>query len=189
MNASTSRPAARTSTGNTTADKQIKLCNDLLHEVAEVNPDYANQVWADLKARWAKNACTFGFVSNHITGMIAAKKNAARSATEQNRPEVPSGRYAIDGTKADASTRYFRVVNDDGHYNVFAYASDVQHQVRDYRAMIEILRQIQAYGIHEAELRFGRESHRCYECGRRLTRDHAKEAGIGDDCLANQSKG
>lgn len=174
---------------NTRADGQIAFANKLLAEVNEVNHEYALQVWAEFKATWATDTCTFALVSDRINGLLDAKKNAARSATEVNRPTVPSGRYAIDGTKADASTRYFRVVNENGHYTVFAYASDNQHPVRNYAAMMTVLREIEAAGIEAAAVRFGQESHRCYVCGRRLTRDHAKAAGIGDDCAERLANG
>lgn len=173
--------ATTTRIHNTTAAGQIVKANELIAEIALIDHDYATEVWAELKARWAEDACSYKFVSGHISRMIEAKKSRCEIiATTQDRPSVPSGRYAITG--ADGTTKFYRVLNDKGHYVVKVYASDALHLVPSYKAMVSILRQIEKDGIEVAQARYARESTRCFSCGRKLTDPVSIEAGQGLDC-------
>lgn len=168
--------------GNTTAKGQIDKCNELLHEVADTNGEYANQVWADLKARWAQGNCTFEFVSAQISAMIEAKKAAReldRARITQNVPQIPDGRYAVTGS--DGTTKFYRVTTKGG-YKLFVYASDNQHIVKPWRVVLAVLRQIDADGVQAAALRFGTELGRCFTCGRLLTDETSRSVGQGPDC-------
>lgn len=171
--------AAKQIGDNTRAQGQVDKCNELLAEVARVNGEYANQIWAELKARWAAGTCTFAFVSEQIGDMIDAKKAARKLQTVTDVPEVPAGRYAVTGT--DGTTKFYRVTTKDG-FKLFIYASDTQHIVKPWNVVLAVLRQIAQDGVGAAALRFGVESSHCYECGRRLTDETSRELGIGPDC-------
>lgn len=164
--------------GNTTAQGQIAKANELLAEVAEVNAEFANQTWRELKARWANGTCTFEFVSAKIAALIEAKKTARRIETLTNRPSVPTGRYAAGPAEA---TKFYRVVNKDGRYTLFVYASDEQHLISNWGTVLLVLREIEANPQAAAE-RFGKEIGRCYKCGRTLTDPVSRELGVGPDC-------
>lgn len=168
--------------GNTTAKGQIAKTNELLQEVADLDSDseaYAQQVWRELKARWANKTCTFEFVSSKIGEMIEAKKTAHKIETSVSRPVVPSGRYAIG--PAD-HTKFYRVVNKGGRYTLFAYASDTQHLVSNWSTVLLVLRTIENEDLKAAAVRFGTELEHCYRCGRALTDPTSRELGIGPDC-------
>jgi hypothetical protein len=170
-------------TGNTRAQGQIAKANELLAEVAEVNGEYANQVWSQLKARWAANTCTFEFVSAQISALIDAKKASAKLAETPNLPDVPAGRYAVTG--GDGATKFYRVGRDKkGALTLFVYASDTQHPITVVRTIIAILAQIANDGVEAAQLRWGREIGRCFTCGRVLTDEVSRERGQGPDCYS-----
>jgi hypothetical protein len=164
--------------GNTTAQGQIAKANELLAEVAEVNAEFANQTWRELKARWANGTCTFEFVSDKISALIEAKKTALRIQTAPERPNVPTGRYAAGPEDA---TKFYRVVNKDGRYSLFVYASDEQHLISNWATVLHVLREIEV-DPQAAAVRFGKEIGRCYACGRTLTDPVSRELGLGPDC-------
>lgn len=165
---------------NTRAQGQIAKCKELLVEIAEVNGEYANQVWAELKARWAVGTCTFEFVSGQISEMIDAKKATRKlQSIREEVPQIPDGRYAVTGS--DGTTKFYRVTTKGG-FKVFIFASDNQHIVKPWNVVLAVLRQIAQDGIEAAAIRFGIESSRCYQCGRRLTDATSRELGIGPDC-------
>lgn len=173
--------AAASPARNTTAQGQIAKANELLAEIALVNGEYANQVWAELKSRWATDTCTFAFVSSRITAMIDAKKASRRLVAVPNLPQVADGRYAVDH---EDTLKFYRVTRKGG-YKLFVYASDAQHLVSNFRTVLDVLRLIEAAeadGTKAAQIRFGREFGACYVCGRGLTDAGSRAAGIGPDC-------
>jgi hypothetical protein len=179
MNATTAR--AFSDKGNTTLSGQIAKANELLAEVALVNLEYAQQVWAELKATWKTNTCTAALVSSRISEMIDAKRAATRLAQGDVRvPSVADGRYAVTGD--DGATKFYRVVSKEGRTTLFIYASDQQHIIGNWRTALGILRQIETDTEPVAALRFGRELGRCYRCGRTLTDQASRERGLGPDC-------
>jgi hypothetical protein len=171
--------SAAVASRNTTAQGQINKANELLREVAGVNGEYANQVWSELKARWATETCTFAFVSEQITAMIECKRAARQLSERTDVPQVNDGRYAI-GPAED--TKFYRVTNKDGRYKIFAYASEQQHPVRNWGTMLAILTEIAKVGEQAAALRFGVELQHCFSCGRALTDPVSRAAGQGPDC-------
>lgn len=173
--------AAASPTSNTTAKGQIAKANELLAEIADVNGEYANQVWAELKNRWAHNTCTFAFVSSRITAMIDAKKSARRLVAVPNLPQVADGRYAVDH---EGTLKFYRVTRKGG-YKLFVYASDNQYLVSNFNTMLAVLRLIEADeadGTKAAQIRFGVKFGACYECGRGLTDATSRARGLGPDC-------
>jgi hypothetical protein len=178
--------ARRTSTGNTTAQGQIETANELLREVAEVNGEYANQVWAEFKRTWAQNACTFELVSARIQGMIDMKRASRHLRVVQDLPQIPDGRYAITG--ADGSTDFYRVTrnNKSKELRVFLYVSDDQRPVTPAARIEKVLRQIAKDGIEAANLRWALEMVRCRRCGAQLTDQNNpyRAQGYGPECGA-----
>lgn len=175
--------AAAATPRNTQAEGQIAKANELLAEIALVNGEYANQVWAELKARWAVGTCTFEFVSGQIKAMIDAKRSSRRLASVPSLPQVADGRYAVEH---EGVLKFYRVTRKGG-YKLFVYASDNQHLVSNFNTMLDVLRLIEADeadGTKAAQLRFGRKFGRCYSCGRGLTDPISREAGQGPDCRA-----
>jgi hypothetical protein len=175
--------STQTATQNTTRPGQIAKANELLAEVAEVNGEYANQVWAEFKRTWARNECTFELVSARIGEMIDAKRAATKISQAVDLPEVPKGRYAVTGV--NGSTDFYRVTLDkNGQYKVFLYVSDAQRPVTNWHVAIKVLRQIAKDGVEAAATRWGLEMVRCHRCGAQLTDEGNpfRHLGLGPEC-------
>lgn len=100
--------------------------------------------------------------------------------------DVPEGRYAIDG--ADGSTAFYRVDRPTegkwaGFTFVSAQASDDFWPVKNREAKAAILAAI-ARDPHASSVRYGRELGVCGVCGRTLTDEASRAAGIGPVCAA-----
>jgi hypothetical protein len=104
----------------------------------------------------------------------------------QNVPvEVPAGRYAVTGE--DGTTKFYRVDRPTegrwvGYVFVKVQAGDDLYNVYNRQARNTILAKIAADGVQEAMLRYGREIGNCGHCGRTLTNEESRAAGIGPVC-------
>lgn len=112
-------------------------------------------------------------------------KRTATAKVLASRPEVdvPAGRYAL---ASERGVRFYRVDRPTqgqwaGRTFVKVQAGDVDHNIRNYNDRQAILREIAA-DPKEAMLRYGREIGSCGHCGRTLTNDESRAAGIGPIC-------
>jgi uncharacterized protein DUF6011 len=118
-----------------------------------------------------------GSASAAITALFALPRGAATAA-----PEVPAGRYAVEH---EGTLKFYRVDRPTegrwaGYTFVKVQASDDLYPVRG-RAAASVLTAIAA-DPREAMLRYGREIGSCGHCGRTLTDDASRAAGIGPVC-------
>lgn len=98
-------------------------------------------------------------------------------------PDVPAGRYAVDN--AEGVLRFYVVDRPDegrwaGRTFVSVLASDERHPVKGDAARA-VLAKI-AEDPRAASIRFGRELGVCGVCGRTLTDEASRAAGIGPVC-------
>lgn len=169
---------------------QTAFLVDLVKQIGAYDAERGTELWLEMRARHTQGM-TVGEASAAIDALkdergvlrLAQQVDSAedRGTPRPARPQVPAGRYAIDN--AEGKTAFYRVAEKDGLLTVFVYASDAQHKL-PWKTALPVLCKIEEYGLHEASVRFGVESETCYKCGKRLTREHTRAVGIGDDCAA-----
>jgi hypothetical protein len=94
--------------------------------------------------------------------------------------DVPDGRYAIP--KDDGTLMFYSVKKGTHVTFVDVWASDARWPVKNRDEISRILNAISL--DPDAGPRFGREIGRCYVCGRTLTDESSRAAGIGPICAA-----
>jgi hypothetical protein len=97
--------------------------------------------------------------------------------------QVPAGRYSII---CDGTVKFYRVDKPTegrwaGRTFVKVQASGEFYPVRNSMARAEILFAI-AHDVRAASIRYGRELGVCGVCGRTLTNEESRAAGIGPVC-------
>lgn len=124
-----------------------------------------------------------------IDALLADQRNRPRpQATPQTQvPAVPDGRYAID---VDDEVHFYKVNTPDqgrwaGRTFVDRQSSDNLYPVRDPAARTRVLTEI-AKDPSKASRRYGRLIGACGVCGRTLTDEDSRRAGIGPVCAAKQ---
>lgn len=97
--------------------------------------------------------------------------------------DIPTGYYATE--HADNVTRFFKVEQGTGKWAGRTFlkiqASDDLHPVKDYAKRMFVLNMIEADPM-AATQRYGRAIGRCGICGRTLTDEDSRAAGIGPVC-------
>jgi hypothetical protein len=125
-------------------------------------------------------------VSDKIDELKAMLKSESVISTggSLERHNVPAGRYAITGS--DGQTVFVKVDRPTegqwaGRIFVKIQAGDDLH--RTGRQVADaLLAKIAADGVQDAMLRYGREIGSCGHCGRTLTNQESRDAGIGPVC-------
>lgn len=103
--------------------------------------------------------------------------------TEQ---EVPEGRYAVQ--PAEGQLRFYKVDRPtEGRWAGYTFIS--RQESGDFRRIsrgeqAQALRLITDQGVKESAIRYGHELGVCALCGRTLTNEESREAGIGPKCRA-----
>lgn len=126
-----------------------------------------------------------GTASAWITRMIA-KANELKAANARTAPaptaEVADGRYAVEH---EGVLKFFKVKNGGRPGFVFldVQASDDWHAIRNVTRIREIVALI-AQDPHAAMVRYGHELGECGRCGRTLTDEVSRAAGIGPICAS-----
>lgn len=171
--------------------RQGEIIDGLLNQLAEMDAEISAEWREALREMYlgknfsqVKASETMAEIKETVRNYRAANWNAAKELAaqqEQARPEVPAGRYAVDTN--EGHTGFYRVgVAKSGRITLFVYASDAQHEVKPWSTVVAILRKIEAAGLAAAQLRFGQEFEHCYRCGRGLTDEVSRQAGMGPDC-------
>jgi hypothetical protein len=161
-------------------DKAIKYLADLWLE-------RSNKATRDQVVAWAKTADR-RVVSDKIDWLKTQPKltisdNLAAHLADDD-DAVAAGRYAVTGD--NGQTVFLKV--DRPTEGPYAGQTFVRLQVSDeYRnvgnaARTTLLNKILAAGPKDAMLRYGRELGSCGHCGRTLTNEESREAGIGPVC-------
>lgn len=98
---------------------------------------------------------------------------------EQTGNAIPNGRYAIEN--ADGELRFYHIrTSKAGRQYVCVMASDNEIYLKNGRSIIAEI----AKDAESAMLRYGREIGACGHCGRTLTDESSREAGIGPICAS-----
>jgi hypothetical protein len=107
-----------------------------------------------------------------------ATTNSAKEAPVK----VEDGRYAVE---EDGTLKFFRVTNGrkPGYVFLNVQASDEWYPVRNVTRIREVLAII-AKDPKAAMVRYGHELGECGKCGRTLTDEASRAAGIGPICAA-----
>lgn len=145
----------------------------------------SNKATAEQVRAWAKQQDR-RVVSDKIDWLKTQPKlqqdRAAGGSLERH--NVPAGRYAVTGS--DGQTVFVKVDRPTegqwaGRIFVKIQAGDDLH--RTGRQVADaLLGKIAADGVQAAMLRYGREIGSCGHCGRTLTNEESREAGIGPVC-------
>lgn len=169
----------------TATPAQIETLKTLCIEYAELNVEAAREMWQHLAHLSKGGSLTMSRASHEIQTLIDLKRSARRAAHVKAGAPVPfveAGRYAIDNN--EGTLAFYRVAAKDGRNTaVYAYASDKQHKL-PVKAAAGVLRKLAATDLEAARTRFGVESRTCWKCGKRLTQEHTRAAGIGDECAS-----
>lgn len=136
--------------------------------------------------------------SRYIDDLIGTRdewRGAVRSVEQVERaanpeaPAVPAGRYAIwrDGDDGLPVLRFYVVDRPTegrwaGYVFVKRQASDDLYPVRDRDERALILAAIEEQGVDHTLRLYGQEIGQCGRCGRTLTNEESRAAGIGPVC-------
>lgn len=158
--------------------KQMDLINNLRSErQVPASWDHCFVQVADGTATWEQ-------VRKLIDGLFKLPRKAVEATTPAApKIEVPAGRYAVDGE--DGETKFYVVDRPtEGRWNGYTFvnvqASDDLFPVRGQAAQV-ILAKI-AVDPQAATIRYGHELGVCGRCGRTLTDEASRAAGIGPVC-------
>jgi hypothetical protein len=119
------------------------------------------------------------------------KENPDRLSVGKLLPDVPEGRYAIPSLTGNNDLDFFKVDRpDEGKWKGYIFVKRViggrpaDVSIRNGGQRRLILDAIHGYGIDKARTLFGTELGQCWKCGRTLTDEASRAAGIGPDCAA-----
>lgn len=145
--------------------------------------DYLRSLWRERGESPATNLSK-NEASAEIQRLLGLPKVPTTSAAPAL-ADVPAGRYALrDG---DGSVRFYIVDKPlegrwAGRTFVSRQASDDKYPVRNPTERANILEAIEHTGVKESMLLYGKEIGSCGHCGRTLTNDESRAAGIGPIC-------
>lgn len=182
-------------TGETAArlrtENQVAFLKDLVSQIAKYDRERGVELWTQLRKMDPEgNPMTFARASDTIAALKAERGEhrmgqhvdpAEDRGPSRKLPDVPEGRYSV--RTDDGPLGFYLVRLKGGRYTVKVYASDALREL-PWTAARGVLRKIEADGPEAAALRFGQESKRCYKCGQRLTQEHTRAAGVGDECAS-----
>lgn len=162
--------------------KAVKFLVDLWMERSDKATREQVQAWAEQQDRQV--------VSDKIEWLLAQPKlTGGRSKIAdygQVAAQVPAGRYAVE---SDAGRLTFVHVDKptEGQYKgrtfVSVRAGDEEHKAYGPQGL-GLLRKILADGPKAASIRYGKELGVCGHCGRTLTDEASRAAGIGPVCAS-----
>lgn len=163
-------------------DPQWSYMEILLTKLAGWNPEQADRMRATRSRTITEGRFTKRTAGAFIDTLKALAGNAP-AAPRPELPQIPDGRYALDPVREDSnnSTVFYHVNTNRGYVNVY-------HQVGPSLVPVQwamvpaVLRRIEAAGIRASMIRYGRELGVCGSCGRELTNDASRAAGIGPVC-------
>jgi hypothetical protein len=166
---------------------QAKLMADLVERLLELDAEVGEKA-AHYTAGMTVNGCWTpgreGNASAWITKMIAKEKElkaANRVKPGTPTPKVEDGRYAVE---VAGELKFFKVTNGRNAGFVFldVQASDEWYAIRNVTRIREVLALI-AVDPKAAMIRYGHELGQCGRCGRTLTDEASRAAGIGPICI------
>jgi hypothetical protein len=164
------------------SDVQLATAQRMLGELAGHDKAQADRLVDWLNDHERKGTLTKERASKLIGGLIDILIDIlkAHQAVRPARPEVPEGRYAIEN--GEGVLRFYHVeVSDKGRYDVRVQASDELHPLPNWTIARAVLAEIEK-DPKAAAIRYGLELGVCGKCGRTLTNESSRAAGIGPVC-------
>lgn len=169
--------------------RQVELMTDLIAQIRELDTETADKAQAYTERMTTAGKWTpgrEGTASAWISRMIAkvTELRQVRRPAPTGQVQVADGRYAVEH---QGTLKFFHVRNGkaDSRWAGFTFldvqASDDLHSIRNRATKAEILALIAA-DPQEALARYGRELGVCGRCGRTLTDEESRLAGIGPVC-------
>ena len=162
---------------------QINYINDLLDKRV-IDPKFGLSV-EEIRARASELSMSKASEwINRLKGLPYAPKDNEEAPDIW--PEVAKGRYALE--QADGTIKFYVVDRPDkgkwsGYTFLSVMASDELHPIKEHGAKYAIL-QLIAEDPMAALTRYGREIGVCGVCGRTLTDETSRAAGIGPVCAS-----
>jgi len=175
--------------------KQLNYVRLLITWLAEHDAEWAQKWTTKVDRMVADNRGDASAVIEDLKADLASAKQAARTAranvapvarTRTALPTVPAGCYAIDTVSDDAvnSVMFVKVwVGRTGFVKVYQQVGSDGVEL-PWRLVQSVLARIAANGVQAAMVRYGRELGICGHCGRPLTNDASRAAGIGPVCAS-----
>lgn len=161
------------------SDKAINYLVSLWLERSNKATEEQVRTWAESVDRTV--------VSAKIDWLKTQPKLATTDAPKSGsleRHNVPAGRYAVTGN--DGQTVFVKVDRPtEGQWagRIFVKVQAGDEMIRIARPVQDtLLGKIAADGVQAAMLRYGQEIGACGHCGRTLTNEESREAGIGPVC-------
>jgi hypothetical protein len=176
-------------------EKQLNYVRLLITWLAEHDAEWAQKWTAKVDRMVADNRGDASAVIEDLKADLANAKQVARTAranvapvarTRTALPTVPAGCYAIDTVSDDAvnSVMFVKVwVGRTGFVKVYQQVGSDGVEL-PWRLVQSVLARIAADGVQAAMVRYGRELGICGHCGRPLTNDASRAAGIGPVCAS-----
>jgi uncharacterized protein DUF6011 len=166
---------------------QRALMDKLIGEITELDAELGAQARAWTDGMTGAGEWTYGRdgrtgISRWIDSLIAKINQLKARTAEPQAPaaEVADGRYAVE---EDGVLKFFKVTNGrvPGFVFLDVQASDEWHAIRNVTRIKAIVALI-AKDAHAAMIRYGHELGECGRCGRTLTDEASRAAGIGPIC-------
>lgn len=183
------KPIGETADGPT--DKQISFAVSLFGQLG-TDEGMAREALAKMTKRQASTAID-SMLKQIALVKASARKTSAAATTQApsgngggSGANVPEGRYAIENV--DGALRFYQIDRPTegkwaGYVFVNVLASDERHPVRN-RAERDRILSVIGQNPQAASIRYGREIGACGRCGRTLTDEASRAAGIGPICAA-----
>lgn len=169
--------AMPTINGKPASDKQLVFIGKLVDE--RLAGDERDEAMAKIDRREFTGGRE-GTASAFIDQLMAMPK-LAKGARSANLPEVPKGRYAIEN--ADGVLTFYHVGVRQGEVVIDVKAGPNTHEIPfTEKGYTTILQAILDAGVKAATVRYGHELGCCGVCGRDLTDETSRAAGIGPVC-------
>lgn len=169
-----------------TTEKQAKYMISIAHRPS-ITDAMRDSLRVRLEQGFARSAAS-SFITKYKDIPTAAADAAMSEAVaptatsaEEVAPKIADGRYAVE---EDGVLKFFKVKNGRkaGYVFLSIQASDDWHDVRNVTRIRSILNAISEVGEHAAMVRYGHELGVCGRCGRTLTDEASRAAGIGPVC-------
>jgi uncharacterized protein DUF6011 len=160
---------------------QVDLIAKLILEIHALDAELGSQAGTYTAAMDREGAWTRENTSRWIGNLIKKSRELTQAAkSKAPAAEVADGRYAVE---EDGVLKFFKVKNGNRPGFVFLdiQASDDWHAIRDLGRIRRIVALI-AQDAHAAMIRYGHELGECGRCGRTLTDEASRAAGIGPIC-------
>ncbi|AOE44372.1 hypothetical protein SEA_GHOBES_19 [Gordonia phage Ghobes] len=135
----------------------------------------------------SKTIDAFLATNRKLKDEVAASQPKQAPKAPQDLPDVPAGHYAVEtGEGATNSLAFYRVDRPEtGKWAGWTFVKlqvSGDYQRLDRKTSAAVLRKVAEVGPEEASRRYGHELGVCGVCGRTLTNDSSREAGIGPKC-------